>query len=201
MDKSSALKTIAETAYNVGYGAKVNFATLDIVDKIPGLLNFIGLLVGVYALIVRDLTADPIGAAMVMLGIIGLYISMYQSDRDAYDKAGRDLTAIFYELKKLYFEAKSRPDTDNFDDIMATHGNLLATSISSTSSKQILFSDWYAHYKFFWQQQIEWIDEQKNFSLLRDKLPLTFTIIILGLLLYTLVLFFAGKLPFSCGLI
>jgi hypothetical protein len=40
-------------------------------------------------------------------------------------------------------------------------------------SRQILFSDWYAHYKFFWQHQIEWLNEQKHFSLLRDKVPLS----------------------------
>jgi hypothetical protein len=41
--------------------------------------------------------------------------------------------------------------------------------------KQILFSDWYAHYKFFWQHQIGWIEEQKQFRLWRDKIPLSFT--------------------------
>lgn len=40
-------------------------------------------------------------------------------------------------------------------------------------SKQILFSDWYAHYKFFWQYQIDWVANQKNFSFWRDKVPLT----------------------------
>ncbi|MEM8720215.1 MAG: SLATT domain-containing protein [Cyanobacteria bacterium P01_G01_bin.39] len=46
-------------------------------------------------------------------------------------------------------------------------------------SKQILFSDWYAHYKFFWQVQIDWIDEQKNFNFLRDKIPLTFSVTVI----------------------
>ena len=45
---------------------------------------------------------------------------------------------------------------------------------STTINKQILFSDWYAHYKFFGQYQIDWVDEQKKFKFFRDKLPLTF---------------------------
>lgn len=39
--------------------------------------------------------------------------------------------------------------------------------------KQIFMSDWYAHYKFFWQHQIDWIDEQKHFKFWRDKVPLS----------------------------
>ena len=56
---------------------------------------------------------------------------------------------------------------------------------SSNQSKQILFSDWYAHYKFFWQHQIEWIDEQKQFTFWRDKVPLslsfTVAVVVIGL--------------------
>ena len=48
-----------------------------------------------------------------------------------------------------------------------------ATTIRALAM-QILFSDWYAHYKFFWQYQIDWVDEQKKFKLFRDKLPLSF---------------------------
>ena len=35
MDKNTLLKMIAETGYNVGFGAKKHFATYDIVEKAP----------------------------------------------------------------------------------------------------------------------------------------------------------------------
>jgi len=54
---------------------------------------------------------------------------------------------------------------------------------SAGETKQILFADWYAHYKFFWQHQIEWIDEQKHFRFWRDKVPLSFSFTIGALLL------------------
>ncbi|AWN16176.1 hypothetical protein SALB1_1978 [Salinisphaera sp. LB1] len=58
---------------------------------------------------------------------------------------------------------------------------------SSNQSKQILFSDWYAHYKFFWQHQIEWIDEQKQFTFWRDKVPLSFSLACLVALISIIV--------------
>ena len=39
MDRDGLLRSIAETGYNVGFGAKKNFATHDIVQKAPGLIS------------------------------------------------------------------------------------------------------------------------------------------------------------------
>ena len=64
---------------------------------------------------------------------------------------------------------------------------------SNCISKQILFSDWYAHYKFFWQHQIEWIDEQKHFRFWRDKLPLSFMVVCLLSLISIVVLLYVFK--------
>ena len=59
---------------------------------------------------------------------------------------------------------------------------MLERKVSDASiPKQILFSDWFAHYKFFWQHQIGWIDEQLNFKFFRDKVPLTLSMSILVL--------------------
>lgn len=173
MNKDHFLKTICETAYNVGYAAKVNFATFDIIEKMPGLLGFLSLGVGVYALIIPALTAPEVGAAMVMVGIITLYLGMYQADKQRYDEVGKLFTVQFNELRKLYYTAKSRPDTADISDLIQAYDVIVNSTIHTSLSKQVLFSDWYAHYKFFWQQQIEWVDEQKHFRLFRDKVPLT----------------------------
>ena len=61
---------------------------------------------------------------------------------------------------------------------------------SSCQSKQILFSDWYAHYKFFWQHQIDWVNEQKKFRFIRDKLPLTFSLTVVVVLVGLVVWWF-----------
>ncbi len=176
MKKELLLKSIAETAYNVGYGAKLNFATYDIVEKAPGLFGFVSLVVGIYALFIKELTSEHVGAVLVVLGVITLYLNNYSTEKDKYDEMGKSLTARFSDLKTLFRAAQSRPEADDFTDIAATLTKIEQEVIKLTPSKQILFSDWYAHYKFFWQQQTDWISEVRPFTLFRDKLPLTFTV-------------------------
>ncbi|WP_370882385.1 SLATT domain-containing protein [Oligosphaera ethanolica] len=92
-------------------------------------------------------------------------------------KKGSDLTQLFNELKTLYFRVKS----SNSDDLSSEEGELkriLDSYYGICIYKQILFSDWYAHYKFFWQNQIDWINEQKQFKFWRDKVPLSLTVFI-----------------------
>jgi len=175
MKKELLLKSIAETAYNVGYGAKVNFATYDIVEKAPGFFGFVSLVVGIYALFLKELTSEHVGAALVVLGVITLYLNNYSTEKDKYDEMGKELTARFSALKTLFRTAQSRPETEDFTEIAESLTRIEQEVIKLTPSKQILFSDWYAHYKFFWQQQTDWIAEARPFTLFRDKLPLTFT--------------------------
>lgn len=175
MNKPAVLKLIRDTAYNTGYGAKLNFATFDIAEKVPGFLAFIQLVVGVYALVYDELTVPRIGAVLVVIGICALYLNGYQADKPKYDKAGKDMTDHFNSLKALYFEAKSFPDDHDFTNILAMHNAIRDEANSTTISKQVLCADWYAHYKFFWQQETNWLEEEQRFKFFRDKLPLTFT--------------------------
>ena len=39
--KKELLQQIARTAYNVGFGAKKHFATYDMVEKLPGIIEFL----------------------------------------------------------------------------------------------------------------------------------------------------------------
>ncbi len=43
MTKDDLLKDIAETGYNVGFGAKRHFATYNITQKIPSVIGFVSL--------------------------------------------------------------------------------------------------------------------------------------------------------------
>ncbi|MHA6897226.1 SLATT domain-containing protein [Ralstonia pseudosolanacearum] len=174
MQKDNLLKNIATTGYNVGFGAKKHFATYDIVEKTPGWVGFISTAFGIYALIFDSLSTKFLSATFVIIGIIGLYITFYDSKKSSYESAGIELTKQFNSLRNLYRTVQSSSETDltqYIQQLSAIEQAYYATCIS----KQIAFSDWYAHYKFFWQHQIDWIDEQKHFKLLRDKLPLSFT--------------------------
>lgn len=193
MNKDSLLKCIARTGYNVGFGAKKHFATYDMVEKIPGFFNFLSLAVGIYALVFKKLSVESISATFIVLGIVGLYMSFYDPKKAEYEQAGVALTKLFNRLEKLYFSVKSAPDyaLDAFKaELSAIESEYYATGIS----KQILFSDSLAHYKFFWQNQIGWVDEQLRFKLLRDKLPLSLSVSVFIVFLIFIYFLFSGHI-------
>ncbi|WHU02749.1 SLATT domain-containing protein [Sphingomonas sp. NIBR02145] len=180
MDRPALLKCIAETGYNVGFGAKKHFATYDIVSKIPGFIGFLSLAVGTLALVIDELSKKLPSAAMVILGVIALYIAYYDHTRERYNEVGVELTKIYNNLRKLYRDVQSSGATD-FSTEEAELYRLEGEYYTRSITKQIMFSDWYAHYKFFWQHQIDWIEEQKQFTFWRDKMPLTGTVALVAL--------------------
>lgn len=170
MTKSDLLKSIADTGYNIGFGAKKHFATYDIVEKIPGLIGFISMAIGIFALYIDSLSSKTVSALLAVFGVIGMYISMYNGEKKQYEEKGILLTQLFNELKTLYYRVKASNGNDlsqEQQELQSIESRYYANAIT----KQIMFSDWYAHMKFFWQHQIDWIDEQKHFNFWRDKIP------------------------------
>lgn len=191
MNKAELLKYIAETGYNVGFGAKKNFATYDLIEKMPGWIGFISTAVGILGLVVDVLSTKLVSAIFVIIGICGLYISFYDRDKNRYETAGKELTKLFNELKSLYYDVKCLPDNSDVSAYQARLSEIETRYFPLCISKQILFSNWYAHYKFFWEHQISWIDEQLKFRFIRDKIPLS--------LIFMLVAFVIGTVAFwSC---
>ncbi len=181
MDKAGLLRSIAETGYNVGFGAKKTFATYDIAEKGPGWIGFISLAIGVYALYVDALATKFPSATLIIAGIAALYISFYKSGE--YEKAGNEQIRLFNRLRELYREV------DGNADIAASQFKLVQIEsefYSVTISKQIFLSDWYAHYKFFAQTQIGWMDEQLNFKIWKDMIPLSAKVVLLSFIVGTM---------------
>jgi len=181
MKKDKLLVSIAETAYNVGFGGRKHWATYDIVDKIPGLIGFLSTAFGIFSLISEKLSEKHLSAAFIVFGLIALYTTFYESNKVKYSESANKLTQLFNELRDLYRSVQSY-DGDDFCPFISQLQEIEKKYYETTISKQIIFSDWYAHYKFFWQYQIEWVDEQKKFKLFRDKLPLSLMIWVLLLL-------------------
>ena len=187
MEKTLFLKSIADTGYNIGFGGRKHWATYDIVDKMPGLINFVSMAFGIYALIYDQLSAKYLSAALLVIGLVGLYISFYDHKKSEYEKAANKLTCLFNQLRDLYREAQSSSSVsvEHQDRLKEIEREYYASCIS----KQILFSDWYAHYKFFWQYQIDWVDEQKKFRLVRDKIPLSLISWVVAVSIFLVVFF------------
>lgn len=194
MNKDDLLKHIAQTAYNVGFGAKKNFATYDIVAKMPGLISFISLAFGVYALVFEALNAKFFSATFIILGVVGMYITFYDAKKGEYASTGVQLTKLFNALKILYGKVKAEKGAL---DTYITELEYLENEYNNISMHhQIMFSNWYAHYKFFWEHQIDWVDEQLNFRFFRDKIPLTLMFFVAGL--FMVAIFFFSIVSISC---
>jgi len=164
-------KHIAETAYNVGYSAKLHFASFEMFEKLPGIISFISLAFGVYALGYIELSNRFTSTTLIVLGIIGVYISLKNNNDEDYENKGIILTDLFNELKHLMSEAKK--DDSDIGMLSNTLKDIESRYNQNCASNHIMFASWLAHYKFFWEQQISWIEEYRNFSFWRDKIPLT----------------------------
>mgnify|MGYP003425128997 FL=1 len=180
MTKEDLLKQIAESGYNIGFGAKKSFATFDIVDKIPGILNFCALAIGILALVIDELNIKIVSASLIIFGVIGIYISKYDDKKDEYATSCSKITEMFNELKSLYHLVKGKSDDTNFDEDISKMKGIEDKFYSITIPKQILFSDWYAHYKFFWQwaTHIKWLESELKLTFWENKIPLSFLVFI-----------------------
>ena len=196
MNKPDLLRQIADAAYNVGFGAKKHFATYDLVEKSPGWIGIISIAVGIFALLIDALATKVVSAGFLVLGLTTFYIGSYNESKNEYEEKGKLLTKLFDELKALYFRIKTLEKEDFSNEAEALY-SIQSRYHDATISKQVFLSDWYAHYKFFWQHQIEWIDEQKHFRFWRDKLPLSFLLFLLscfaGIALFLFSLYFQCK--------
>lgn len=172
MKKETLLRLIAESGYNIGYAAKKHLATYDIVEKMPGWVSLFAAAVGIWALFIPYFEQKWIAAAFIVIAIGASSIALYDSEKAKYAEAGGLLTAKFHELRMLYQKVKEQPDGADLPDLEKRHEDIQNAALGLGVPKQIFMSDWYAHYKFFWQGQTQWMDEQLHFRLFRDMMPL-----------------------------
>jgi hypothetical protein len=173
MDKAELLKCIAEAGYNIGFGAKKNFATSEIAGKGPGWLAVASAFCGIFGLLYAPLSGKFASATLVFAGFCSFYMIGYKA-RD-YEKAGEELTDVHIKLRNLYRSVQGGASVRTATVELQT---LQAKANASTITKQIFGSDWYAHYKFFGQQQTDWMDEQLHFRFWKDKVPAGFKLIL-----------------------
>lgn len=196
MKKEIFLNSLAEHGYNVMFGAKKHFATYDIVEKIPSGIALITLLIGIWQLYAPSFEYNKeVSLVIILVSVVALQINQHNTKKEDYMKAGIRLTEIHNELKDLYYQTKSSPKSDVTNEDQERLKKLLNEYYATSITKQIAFSDWYAHYKFFYQAQHEWINEQKRFNW-KDKIPMSFrlcsTIVIISILVLV-IKFYSGN--------
>ena len=189
MNKEIILITISETAYNVGFSAKLHFASFDIISKSPNRINVIVLAIGII-LLTQNLSIyqDLLSAILIIMSILSIVIGLLESKCQDYEKAGKKLTEIFQQLKIL--SRKVEFSQYDLNEAVKELEKLTQEYNDACISDQVWFANWSAHYKFFWEQDIEWITKRRKFSFFRDKIPLDFIIISITLIASLVILLF-----------
>ncbi|MEU2237514.1 SLATT domain-containing protein [Streptomyces vietnamensis] len=137
LSKDQLLKELATNGYNVGFGAKKNFATYDIISKVPGFISLIGLLIGVGQLAYPDGPFDiTISTVLIMASIVGMTITPFLNDREKYNENGIKMTGYFNKLRQLYLKVKSSSATD-FESEEREMETIMNQFYSINSSNQI----------------------------------------------------------------
>lgn len=178
MTKETILKSIATNGYNVGFGAKKNFASYDLVIKLPSWIGFITLGLGIIQLGYPVIgNCKWLSTILILVSVAALYINVFNSSADKFEEEGIRLTKIFNRLRNLYFKVKSSDKNDFTDEVNEMNG-IMEEYYSNVISKQVFMSQWFAHFKFFYEMQIDWIEDQIKFKFLKDKVPNSLKIIL-----------------------
>lgn len=167
---SELLIKIAQKGYNVAYGANINFATYDIVKKIPGYVSFLSIIVGILGLVYPPFAEKYVSVFILILGIASVYIERFTPNIDSYSNRGIANTDQLNKLKNLYFEVKRMSDSADFSTIETRYTAIEDEFNASSQPDQIVFANWLAHYKMFCEKDMSWMDEQLHFHWWKDKI-------------------------------
>ncbi|KHJ37051.1 hypothetical protein PBAC_27550 [Pedobacter glucosidilyticus] len=171
MDKTNFLKTLAQKGYDIGFGAKKNFASFDIINKLPTWVGFISLAIGIIQIAYENMPFNKeLSILLILVGIAIIYIDVFKNSAQLYEKEGVRLTKLFNKMRDLYYSVQS-DNNYSYSKYESEYLNILSDFYSTTISKQVFMSQWFAHFKFFYEMQIDWINIELKFNFFRDKIP------------------------------
>ncbi|WP_313384570.1 SLATT domain-containing protein [Chishuiella sp.] len=192
MNNDKLKNHIAKTAYNVGFGAKKNFASFDIVNNLNEYISILSMIIGVLALVFEIFNAKVISATLLIFGIIGLYINKFDKGVAEYEKYGVLYLKLYNQLHLLYNKVDASDDILR-KEILEEVEHIDEEFYNNNISKQVYFSDFLAHFKFYYQFQTEWIVKELNLTFWKDKIPNSLKIIIILFLIIALIIVFFIK--------
>ncbi len=171
MNKVQFLQTLATKGYDIGFGAKKNFASFDIINKLPSWVGFISLCIGIVQIAYTDIPYNKeMSIVLIFVGIAIIYLEVFKSKSSEYENEGVRLTRLYNQIRDLYQVVSSDINFD-YNNYEAQYNQIINDFYSNSVSKQVFISHWYAHFKFFYEFQIDWMDEQLHFGFWKDKVP------------------------------
>jgi len=181
--KQDLLKKIAQSGYVVAFAANLNFATYDIVTKVPKWIAFLSIVASIIGLGWTEFTAKSVSILFLVFSIASIYIECFADNIDSYKIRGKKNTDQLNQLKNLYFEVKGMKENDDLANQETKYVTIETEFNKSSEPKQVIFANWYAHYKLFGEKDFSWMDEQIHFEWWKDKFPQSAKVCLLALLL------------------
>jgi hypothetical protein len=177
VNEQSIQKQIAREYFNVIYGATLNFASLDICEKLPGVISFLSLAIGVLGLSFDGFNNKALATALLIAGIIGLMLKPKEQNKGEFLNSGVELTKLSKKLEALH--GFSLATQANEHDVRLELESLQSKHHDIVMPAPVFLSSWYAHYKLFSEHNNKWFCEELSLTFWRDKLPLSFRTVLI----------------------
>lgn len=166
--------------------------------KFPEYVSIISFVIGILGLVWAYFTTLYMSVTLLIFSFIGIVISKFDGNPSKYSEEGKKETELFNQLKTLYMEVKGLEENEDTTEYSNTLARIENDFYESTISNQIWFSNWYAHYKFFCEMNIAWIDEELHFKWWKDKVPGTLkALIVLCFIFLIIYVVYKAKIHFG----
>lgn len=139
------------------------------------MISIVTLTVGVIQLgfNIPEFNNKIISVLLIFIALVAIFVNQYGNKKKKYVNAGIALNTIYQQLRTLYFKVEDTEEDDKarLQELEQRFDELTHQFSKTGVTHQIMFSDWYAHYKFFVQLETDWIEKQRPFKF-KDKIPL-----------------------------
>ncbi|EOC5441034.1 SLATT domain-containing protein [Vibrio parahaemolyticus] len=192
-EKERLKKDIADTAYNIIYGAKLNFSSYELSKNISTGVSAFSLAIGIIALAFVEFATKELSVALLLLGLLGLLVGKSPDSMVNLKNGAIKLTQYHDQLKILYSEVDSSSTTE---DIQLRLEEIQNEARDFYSTDQLPFASWFAHHKLFNEHQSEWLCNALNLTFWKDKLPSTLKLLIKLILIIFFISIFHYSLDY-----
>lgn len=180
MTEQTIKKQVAREYYNVLYGAKLHFASLDICEKLPTVISVVSLSFGVLGLAFAEFNSKSLAALLLIIGIIGIILKPRELQKERYEAIGVSLTNVSKKLEDVYCQIDEQ-DTDSVDKARTDLRTIQEEHRSIGTLPPVMLSSWYAHYKVFSEHNSNWMCTELALGW-KDKVPLSLRMTVIGAL-------------------
>ncbi|PMM25257.1 SLATT domain-containing protein [Vibrio lentus] len=169
-EKDQLKRDIANTAYNIIYGAKLNYSSYELSKAFSSGISYFSLAIGIITLAYVEIASKELSVTLLLLGLFGLLISKSPDSLVALKSGANKLTELHDLLKNLYAQVDTTSDYHALRENMAS---IQSQARGYYQTDQLLFASWFAHHKLFNEHQSDWMCEALNLTFWKDKVPST----------------------------